>query len=81
MHENRSLVDLAVLISIWVLALQYFVNDFGKGMLYSFFTEKRDKTQEEAKNAVACVIRITQVIVVIVLTVAAVMGTVGWFNP
>jgi uncharacterized Tic20 family protein len=80
-HENRDLVDLAVLISLWVLAVESFVNLFGTELLDRYLRNRREYTAQQARCVVNKVVVVTQVLVVLLLLAAVVLGSLGWFDP
>ena len=78
--SDHDLLDLAQLLVIWVLAVQYLVNNFAKQSLKRFLRERRRYTAEDADLRVAALVKVTQTAVVLMLAVAAVAGAVGWFT-
>jgi len=78
--SDHDLLDLEQLLVIWVLAVQYLVNNFAKHSLKRFLRERRRYTAEDADLRVAALVKVTQTAVVLMLAVAAVAGAVGWFT-
>jgi hypothetical protein len=79
-HEKKNLLDLAVWLSLLVLAVQYSVNTVGARFFEWFLVGPLKRTEEDARSGANNVIRAIQLVVVVALIGAAVLGAVGWFG-
>lgn len=78
MWDGENLLELATLVTLWVLAVQYFVNFFVRGWLKDHYYGRRRMPEDQADQKVESFERKLRVAVVLTLTAAAVLGTVGW---
>lgn len=78
MWKSENLLDFAILITLWVLAIQYFVNFFARKWLKNKYYSGENLLEGEADKKVEDFERKLRVVVVLALSVAAVLGTIGW---
>lgn len=80
MWKGESLLNFATLITLWVLATQYFVNFYVRKWLKDRYYLRKNLVEEEANEKVDGFERKLRVVVVLTLGAAAVLGTIGWFT-
>lgn len=79
MWKSENLLDFAILITLWVLAVQYFVNFFARKWLKGRYYPG-NLTEGEADEKVEKFEWKLRVVVVLALSAAAVLGTIGGAN-
>jgi len=70
-----KLFNLAVLITIWVVGLQYFINNFFADILKNHYLKKH--SQEIAKEKYDKFLWIFRIIIILLLIISIIFGTWG----
>lgn len=72
--------DLATLITIWIVALQYLTNNLFVAWWRRYLIETREFTEADAIRSINRIMGVVQVLVLLGLLGAVLLGTIGWFS-
>jgi hypothetical protein len=76
---RKDAIDVATLITIWIIGFQYLFNQFLRPSLLTYYSERKAIAEAIAKEKVAGIARKVQYVILMAFLAAVAIATYGWF--